>query len=203
MSGEAGQTEILNNLIFENSEKIPNGLYLELMNQTKKIFEEIEAIKKKKKEDSDHYLKFILIDAPKTYLLNHISHQYNKILNLWDGRPYFINEVREGWILRLLSLKNEYLFIKIKKINKKSLRYDLIKFKLDFLKPPHEREAPKIKKNILLNFGYGKGDLEHNKFYILDEDKEKTNKIYEELKLLTCSYLETNFIINEDLDHKI
>lgn len=203
MSEKSGQTAILNNLIFENSEKIPNGLYLELMNQTKKIFDEIEEIKKIKKEDDNHYLNFILVKTPRTYLLNLISRQSNKTLTLWDRAPYFINRVSEGTILRLLSLKNHFLFMKIIKINRKSLRYDLIKFKIDFMKPPHERKTPKIRKNILLNFDYGRGNLEHNKFYILDEDIEETNKIYEELKLLTSSYVETNFIIKEDLDHKI
>ena len=190
-NAEASPLEILNNLIFENSEKMPNGLYLELMNQTKKIFD-LEEEKKRKEQNKNNfdeiYNKFILLYSPNNYLLKNINHQYRKHLNFFRKDGFFINDAREWSILRLLSHKKNFIFLQIVKINKLSLRYNLIKFKeIKYYLLPEDRKKPKIIKNRLLYFGNNK-DLEYLNFYILDEKREQTKKIFDDLKTLTNSF---------------
>ena len=109
--------ENLNGLIFELSEKIPNGDYLKLMNYTKKIYDEM-----KKNE--------ILISNrnPNTQLLSYIWFyddigDTDKISFMNIEEKHFFLKVDD--CIRLISNGTNNKYIKIVKINKHSIIYNL------------------------------------------------------------------------------
>lgn len=109
--------ENLNGLIFELSEKIPNGDYLNLMNYTKKIY---DAMKKN---------EIIMFNRnPNTQLLKYIRF-FDDIGD--TDKISFMNIEEEHCFLkvndciRLISNGKNKKYIKIKKINRHSFIYDL------------------------------------------------------------------------------
>jgi hypothetical protein len=107
--------ENLNGLIFELSEKIPNGDYLNLMNYTKKIY---DAMKKNElitcnKNTNTHIIKQI------------VKYNYNDYLLIRDTNDYNEAELKEGDCLRIVSNGTNKKYMKIKKINRNSFIYDL------------------------------------------------------------------------------
>jgi hypothetical protein len=132
--------ESLNGLIFENGEKMENGLYLELMNLSRKIYEDFEQMKKQKFKKDD-YLVYKLRRITREQKTNGEFYlRFYESNNLLIARECL--EVND--YMRIFSEGDSYKFIKIVKINEKSFKYDLF-----FVKPNGARY---VKRGIILKF---------------------------------------------------
>lgn len=109
----------INEVLFENSESIPNGLYVELMNLTKDLFNELpEPIVKWK--------TLIKIKNIKTYrlsLIRHfgLSHLTKRIQLVEECRFSMPDSIAVGGYIELLAFGDNKVFWEIKKINKCSI----------------------------------------------------------------------------------
>lgn len=138
-------TEKLAEILFENSDKIPEGLYLQLINLSRDCFKEREANKKIVEK-----VKYIYVGDDFKYFHEYnpnpfeIEEQYSYI-NVWD-----IFEAQSPY-------RSKRVFYKIVKKNSKSYRLDKVEFEL---KERHEEYY--ITRKI----------LEEGKYYNWDNLKE-------------------------------
>lgn len=154
--------ENLNGLIFELSEKIPEGDYLNLMNYSKKIYDAMT------KNEVINYNK-----NPNSYLLNHIRFYDNinetaKILvsDIFNTGFFF----RVNDCIRLLSNGKNKKYMKIIKINKHSIIYNLYIYS-------HSANSFYKRENIKLVFSKGQysENFTDKKIYFQPETNETTN----------------------------
>ncbi len=111
----------LNELLFENSEKIPEGLYLELMNLTKEVFNEkpepitIKTTTIKYTDPIIHLLGRIQVNPRDLYETPSIA--------LYNARGFrVINQVEVGELIELTSYGEDKIFYEVRKINKCSVK---------------------------------------------------------------------------------
>lgn len=110
-------TSKLTETLFNNTDKIPEGLYLELMNISKEIFEE-----KQTRPVEPHTLHMIKYIEPRFSNVIGMNGNFQHKISIMktDGfsyhREFMINDY-----LQLCSLGNDKVFLKILKINKCSL----------------------------------------------------------------------------------
>jgi len=111
----------LNEVLFNNNDKIPEGLYLELMNLTKDIFnEQCEKQIIRVRETTIRYTD------PKIYHLRNIQPIFlpnrPRYVALFDSRLFRIgHNYFEGDCIELLAYGNDKIFLEIRKINKCSI----------------------------------------------------------------------------------
>lgn len=111
----------LNELLFENTDKIPEGLYLELMNLTKDIFNE------KPEPITIHNTRMVYTE-PKIHLLRTIKVNPRGLyetpsISLYDARGFRImNDKKQGAIFEITAYGNDRIFYEIVKINKCSVK---------------------------------------------------------------------------------
>lgn len=152
--------ENLNGLIFELSEKIPEGDYLNLMNYSKKIY---DAMKKNE--------VIIYNKNPNTHLLKYIRF-YNDIndtskisfCDIEDALHY----LRVNDCIRLISNGKNKKYMKIIKINKHSIIYNIYLCTYNHFY---------VKQNIKLVFSKGQysENFTDKKIYFLPATNETTN----------------------------
>lgn len=135
-NAELSPLQKLNGLIFDLGDTIPEGVYLEMMNQTKKIYDEMkEKIKiyTVPQRTISQRINDIINKEDKTYFLRRIKKDINNegesILKIYGNDNLLIQarDLKIGSILRLHAFYCDYKFMIIKKINEKSFKYDLVK----------------------------------------------------------------------------
>ena len=112
----------LNEVLFENSDKIPEGLYLELMNLSKGVFEEIP----KQKIKTAHYT--ILYRNYYCKAIRTIKHPImhpgdEKWIHLVNDKNERIGQFGIGDMIQTLSYGNDKKFYELIKINNCSVRF--------------------------------------------------------------------------------
>lgn len=111
----------LNELLFENTDKIPEGLYLELMNLTKDIFNE------KPEPITIRNTKIVYTD-PEIRLLGRIQVNPRELyetpsIALYDARGFrIVNSVKVGELFELTAYGEDKIFYEVQKINKCSVK---------------------------------------------------------------------------------
>lgn len=123
----------LNTSIFEIGDAIPEGVYLQMMNNSKKVFDEVEKMKKGSKnmtiKDKIEYTLFIedgiyKIDS----IISGVNSNGTKFINFYggeDGGALFSRKV--GDYIRVFMNGDGYKFLRIDKINKNSIVYTVYK----------------------------------------------------------------------------
>jgi hypothetical protein len=160
--------ENLNGLIFELSEKIPEGAYLNLMNYSKKIY---DAMKKNEiimynRNPDTHLLKYI-------YFFDDIGDTDKISFMSIEEEDYFL---RVNDCIRLICNGTNKKYIKIVKINKHSIIYNLY-FCLSY--------SFYIKENIKLVFSkgeYNNNFLDHKIYFYPNETANNEFKLIFENK---------------------
>jgi len=111
----------LNETLFENSDKIPEGLYLELMNLTKEVFND-------RPEPITIRTTTIKYTEPEIYKIGRIQVNPRDIyqtpsIAIYDARGFrIINSVEVRGIFELMAYGNDKDFYEVKKINKCSVK---------------------------------------------------------------------------------
>jgi hypothetical protein len=177
----------INASIFELGETIPEGIYLSMMNNSKKIYDEIKKVKNRSFnfnimtiEDKARMIK----NEDKLYILRRIQRDQVDSFNF--GVRFFekydlLFPVRDGFTgiyIRLFSSGGSYKFMKITKINSKSIKYDIL-----FITAGHNT---KIKKNNTLKFKEGD-------FY--EDLSDYTTK---QILIYKTSNMVCHYLINQD-----
>jgi hypothetical protein len=135
-NAENSPIQKLNGLIFDLGDTIPEGIYLEMMNHTKQIYEELKKKTRPlnlggartipdriddiiNKEDKNYFLRRIIKD----------TRENEAILKVYgnDNLLFHKKELRKNSLLRLHAFDDDYKFMRITKINEKSFKFDLIK----------------------------------------------------------------------------
>jgi hypothetical protein len=143
-------------LIFDLGDTIPEGIYLEMMNHTKTIYDEL---KKKIKiytipqRTINQRVRIIKNEEDKLYILRRIMRRGledgNISLSFYEKNDLLF-PIRSGFrgvSIRLFSAGNTYKFMCVSKINIKSIKYDILYIT--------EGREPRIKKNNTLKFKDG------------------------------------------------
>lgn len=157
----------LNELIFDNSDKMNEGLYLQLMNATKKIFEE------QKKQEQKQQTQIITRTLYKTEYVEHNKYMLNKItlnpnnntLSLYNDNDNICEILREDDMLEVMSLGKDKTFIHILKVSKNTVKYVNHFFKYSFVEDTyiHSYDTRIFKYNVNLK--------KHNIiFYVIDSE---------------------------------
>lgn len=108
----------LNETLFENSDKIPEGLYLELMNLTKDIFT----------KNQNESFKTIKCDINK-YRIRNVRHNTGGIYLTNENEFNITGRLVVGDLIELLAMGEDRLFLEIEKINKCSVIFKQIIFR--------------------------------------------------------------------------
>jgi hypothetical protein len=134
----------VNASIFEIGDTIPEGIYLSMMNNTKKIFDQVEILRKKTTTNINviryaygstaEQVNHILNAENKVYHLRRMErvidpNNQETLLKIYEGNaqlPLCMKILRVNDLLRIFDTGNRYKFIRIKKINEKSIKYDII-----------------------------------------------------------------------------
>ena len=123
-------TQRLSETLFENTDKIPEGLYLELMNISKEIFEENQK-KTPVETNTLHMIRYIEPWFSNEVGFNgRLQHKLN--IHKTDGFRYH-RQLMVDDMLQLCSLGNDKVFLKILKINKCSITCYKIIFRYNIL----------------------------------------------------------------------
>ena len=124
-------TEI-NASIFEIGETIPEGVYLSMMNNSKKIFDAIGKIKKPHQNMTiTEKCQYIIMREDKVFKLRRITKEHDEqgdYINLWETQTFIsVESLKVGQLLRIFETRNEYKFLMLTKINGMSIKYDIYK----------------------------------------------------------------------------
>ena len=189
-NAELSPLEKLNSLIFDLGDTIPEGIYLEMMNHTKKLYDDMNKIKNRSLnfnimtiEDKAMMIK----NEDKLYILRRIQRREFEDLNIGvrfyekDDLLFPIREGFKGIVIRLFSAGNTYKFMKITKINIKSIKYDILYIT--------EGRQPRIKKDNKLKFQ--NGDYYDN----LSSYSTKQILIYKTSNIV-CNYFLNQYYLN-------
>jgi hypothetical protein len=189
-NAELSPLEKLNSLIFDLGDTIPEGVYLEMMNHTKKLYDDMNKIKNRSLnfnimtiEDKAMMIK----NEDKLYILRRIQRREFEDLNIGvrfyekDDLLFPIREGFKGTVIRLFSAGNTYKFMKITKINIKSIKYDILYIT--------EGRQPRIKKDNKLKFQ--NGDYYDN----LSSYSTKQILIYKTSNIV-CNYFLNQYYLN-------
>lgn len=150
-NAELSPLEKLNGLIFDLGDTLPEGVYLEMMNHTKKIFEEMQNKKTKiytipqiQQQRSrvlnsltvEERIENMMIRDDKIFTLRRITQDIeqnndeveNKYISLYEKNNTLIpaKQLRAGNIMRIYENGNDYKFLKLIKINAMSIKYDIL-----------------------------------------------------------------------------
>jgi hypothetical protein len=131
----------INASIFEIGEVIPNGVYLEMMNNSKKVFDEVKILEesnKKMKEKIENRssmtieekVKYIIGSEDSMSKLDYIkvgTDDEGKYADFYDREGSLIICRRIGDYIRVFESGGNYKFMKIEKINKCSIVYSVFK----------------------------------------------------------------------------
>jgi len=182
--------EKISGLIFDIADKIPNGVYLELMNNTKKLFDEKEKVKHRSFDFNIMTIEdkaMMIKNEDKLCILGRIKRKEVDELNIvirFYEKDDLLFPVRAGFVgiyIRLFTAGRGYKFMKITKINMKSIKYDIL-----FITAGNNT---KIKKNNTLKFKDGK--------YYEDLSSYKTKQILiYSTSNTVCSYLINQHFLN-------
>jgi hypothetical protein len=105
--------------LFNNSDIIPEGLYLELMNLTRDLFNE------KKPEKIIKWKTLIKYREINKHKLRYIMHFGGKSIQLVDEAKHTIgHEIPEGGLIELMEFGENKTFLKVVKINKCSVIFN-------------------------------------------------------------------------------
>ena len=126
--------EKLSGLIFDLGEKIPEGVYLEMMDHTKKIYEEVQQLQKlseKKKQlinDDNDVITMVVNYEHKIWVLKNIeiSSSNKGVFVSFNNSFGTLRYGKVGMFIRLFSGGESFKFMRITKINSKSIQYDII-----------------------------------------------------------------------------
>jgi hypothetical protein len=132
----------INASIFEMGDSIPNGVYLEMMNNSKKVFDEVEILEesnKKMKEKIENRggmtigekVNYIIGFEDKMSKLDYIivgtDGNGEKYVHFYNRDNEIICERRIGDYIRVFESGCNYKFMRIEKINKSSIVYSVFK----------------------------------------------------------------------------
>jgi hypothetical protein len=182
--------EKISGLIFDIADKIPNGVYLELMNNTKKLFDEKEKVKHRSFDFNIMTIEdkaMMIKNEDKLCILGRVKREEVDELNIgirFYEKDDLLFPVRAGFVgifIRLFTAGRGYKFMKITKINMKSIKYDIL-----FITAGNNT---KIKKNNTLKFKDGK--------YYEDLSSYKTKQIlFYSTSNMVCNYLINQHFLN-------
>jgi hypothetical protein len=132
----------INASIFEIGEVIPNGVYLEMMNNSKKVFDEVKILEESNKEMKEKIenRSSMTIKEKVDYIIGYEDSMY-KLDYIEVGRDYegkyanfcnrednlFLCRRRIGDYIRVFESGGDYKFMRIEKINKSSIVYSVFK----------------------------------------------------------------------------
>jgi len=131
----------INASIFEIGEVIPNGVYLEMMNNSKKVFDEVKILEesnKKMKEKIENRgnmtinekVNYIIGYEDSMSKLGYIevgTDDEGKYADFFDVGEGIIIRRRIGDYIRVFESGSDYKFMKIEKINKCSIVYSVFR----------------------------------------------------------------------------
>jgi hypothetical protein len=126
----------INSSIFEIGDVIPNGIYLEMMNNSKKIFDEVNKLEKKIKnninsvDDKVRYIRYTEDSLNKvSYIISgkDENNGYRRFINFYDMDDSVIMSSFEGNYIRLFESGGNYKFMRIDKINDNSIIYSVFR----------------------------------------------------------------------------
>lgn len=187
----------INASIFEIGETIPNGVYLSMMDNSKKIFDEINKIKQppiRLNFTIDEKTNYILNKEDKILRLRRITKENDgegEYLRLWEEEQQFmsVKTLRINQIIRIFETKNKYKFVRITKINEMSFKYDILEF---------EGNEKRIRKNNTLKFKdktYYE-NFENRNILFYNEGHATTTSLFSKISIIFNENLE---IVNDNL----
>ena len=161
----------LNEVLFENSDSIPEGLYLQLMNLSKGVFDENSKLKTKTK--TTHYTMLYRnykIKAIKTcYVSQDIS-----CIQLIDSEENAIHTLNVGNMIQTLSFGDNKIFFEILKINKCTTKF----MKHAFTKSRGDTQYRYTNKEYTIRTAKR----------VLNENNEETFELNNNISLFDCVY---------------
>lgn len=131
----------INSCIFEIGEVIPNGIYLEMMNNSKKVFDEIKILEEdneKMKEKIENRgsmtitekVKYITCNEDNMSKLDYVkvgTDDDGKYIDFYERDGSLIICRRIGDYIRIFESGGNYKFMRIDKINKNSIVYSVFR----------------------------------------------------------------------------
>lgn len=176
----------LNGLIFDLGDTIPEGIYLEMMNHTKQIFNDMKKLKEATKtiinpmETIEGRVNYTLNGEDKLFKLRRVvkdRYEGEDILKFYqeDSLLFNIRSLKLYQLMRIYENGNDYKFIRITKINEKSFKYDIIKI--------YCNGSITIRKNKILKFREGEfvEDLRRKNILFYDTPNMRTSRLYSKL----------------------
>lgn len=186
----------INASIFEIGESIPEGVYLSMMNNSKKIFDEISKIKQPSLRNLTitEKCQYIMNKEDKIYKLRRITKENNNegdYITLWETQTFIsVRSIKVGQLLRIFETRHQYKFLMLTKINGMSIKYDIYKF---------SDGGCHIKRNNTLKFkdkDYYENLLEKNILFY-DTPHLTTSHLFN--LLIESHNVGDNFVLNMDL----
>jgi hypothetical protein len=189
-NNEENPLEKISGLIFDIADKIPNGVYLELMNNTKKLYDDMQKVKYRPFnfdimtiEDKARMIK----NEDNLYILRRVQREevdeLNSVIRFYE-KDDLLSPVRDGFvgiIIRLFSAGGSYKFMRITKINEKSIKYDIL-----FMTAEH---TTRIKKDCKLTFRSGE-------YYENFSEYATKQILFYETCNMVCNYLINQHFLN-------
>ena len=123
----------LNELLFENSDKIPEGLYLELMNLTKDVFAEKTApvrVVLKYEDFNKHHLNRIERWVFRDEMEENPDDIVKVLLTFTDTSEKEILNVGVGEVVEIVAYGYDHIFWEIEKINTSSIWVNIHTFNM-------------------------------------------------------------------------
>jgi hypothetical protein len=131
----------INASIFEIGEVIPNGVYLEMMNNSKKVFDEVKILEEsnKKMKEKIENRSNMTINEKVNYIIGYEdsmsklgyievgTDDEGKYADFFDVGEGIIIRRRIGDYIRVFESGSDYKFMKIEKINKCSIVYSVFR----------------------------------------------------------------------------
>ena len=207
-NAEPTALEALNGLIFNmylDNQQFKEGDYLKLMDYTKKIYDEMKQIKEQQQPQQPLQpqlminnneittINYIIHREPKLYTLRRITREQTdegtNYIRLYEDNNLLVAEriMKKGDILRVYSQGQDYKFIKLDKINEKSIKYHIFHY--------NGQDGLRYKKdNITLKFkdGVYYEDLTTKKILFYNLSNSVCYSLYNRLN-------DDNQLVNENL----
>jgi hypothetical protein len=131
----------INASIFEIGDSIPNGVYLEMMNNSKKVFDEVKILEEsnKKMKEKIENRSSMTINEKVSYIIGYEdiiskldyirvgTDDEGKYANFYDRENSLIICRRIGDYIRVYESGGNYKFMRIDKINKSSIVYSVFR----------------------------------------------------------------------------
>lgn len=122
----------INASIFEIGDVIPEGVYLEMMNNSKKVFDEVKILEEKVNknmtiEDKLNYIQYKEDSISKLDYIKVGTDDEGKYIDFYDREGSIIICRRIGDYIRIFESAGNYKFMRIEKINNSSIIYSVFR----------------------------------------------------------------------------